>query len=427
MIAYKTFARFQTISTIKNIFRRVVAGKTIICVYIPELSASQKPLYLYGNMKNTYIRRHEGDYRATEADLRRFIRESDDNLDGALLADYTLADLNANSILAFKNIMDLRKPSSHYLAMDNLDFLTEMGVYRLDRTDGRKPKLTVAGLLFLGKLDAIQQKFPHFHLDYINQRGCRDGERWKDRVCTGDLNYANLNVFEFFRIVSEKLRATIEDPFELDENSVRKTPVELDTALREALANMLIHADYFDAETDIKVTVENYYYTFQNPGKMRVSIAQYFAGGTSSPRNNTLILYFRRMGISDRAGTGGKTILNFAVDNKFEKPEINTDMARTSLKIWVASPLKAHTELDNNTKRILEYIDQNRMGTMSQLRQATGMTAYQVHKAIKKLLALQLIITRGRGRATTYLWAPSVVERVDAADRLRDFIINNDF
>ena len=241
----------------ENIITHIVHDKTIISIYIPELSPSRKPLYLQNNPKYSYIRKNDGDYIASQEDLRRFIRNSVDNLDSELLENYLFADLNLNSILAFKNIIHLRNPSKNYLEMDNLEFLLEMGVFQIDRNDRRKPKLTVAGLLFLGKLSAIYQKFPSFHLEYINRRGSSNDERWKDRVCTGDLNYMDLNIFEFFHIVWEKLKASIEDPFELDENSSRKSSAELSTTLREALANMLIHADYFDAGNDLRVTVDN--------------------------------------------------------------------------------------------------------------------------------------------------------------------------
>lgn len=408
----------------QNITKYFIDGKTIIAIYIPELPSTRKPLYLRDNPKYSYIRKNDGDYLVTTEDLRRFIRNSHDNLDSELLENYTIDDLDSNSILAFKNIIHSRNPSRHYLEMDNLDFLLEMGAFQIDRNDHRKPKLTVAGLLFFGKLNAIYQKFPFFHLEYINKRGTSDKARWKDRVCTGDLNYINLNIFDFFRIVWEKLQSTIEDPFELDENSARKSPVELSTTLREALANMLIHADYFDEGNDIKITVDNYFYTFSNPGTMRISIAQFFTGGKSSPRNNTLITFFRRMGISDRAGSGGKAIYNFAKINKYAMPELTTDAEQTTLKIWVATPIVTHPEFDEDVKVVFEYINRNKLVNISQIMINTSLNKYQAHKAIKQLLEMRLITSTGKGRATKYLWAPSIIEKIDAVDELRNLIIN---
>lgn len=226
-------------------------------------------------------------------------------------------------------------------------------------------------------------------------------------------------------IVREKLRSTIEDPFELDDNSIRRSPVELETALRESLANMLIHADYFDDATDIKVIVEKYFYTFSNPGMMRVSIPQFFAGGKSLPRNDTLITFFRRMGISDRAGTGGKTILNFALTNKYQTPEIDTSLTSTTLKLWVATPKMSHPELDDEASAILDYINERKVASKSEIMKATGLSAYHVRKSLNTLIENNIISSSGKGRATVYTWSPSVIERVDAANKIRDLIIQN--
>ena len=54
--------------------------------------------------------------------------------------------------------------------MDNSEFLKSMGLFRIDRNDGRKWKLTLAGLLFLGTEEAILSRIPHFHLDYLNKK-----------------------------------------------------------------------------------------------------------------------------------------------------------------------------------------------------------------------------------------------------------------
>ncbi len=396
-------------------------GKKIISVYIPELPDNKKPLYLKGNPLNAYIRINEGDYKISENDLKRFMRNGQPDQDSDLLDDYILEDLDMDSVLSFKNILHARHPSKNYLAMDNLDFLQTIGAYQIDRRGGsRELKMTVACLLFFGKYNAIRQKFPHFHLEYLNHRNCQGKERWSDRVCTGDLEYAELNIFSFFQLLREKLRATINDKFELDQNSERKSSAELQEALREALANMLIHADYADGETDIKVTVEDLYYTFTNPGKMLVTASQFFMGGVSHPRNNTLITFFRQMGISDRAGTGGSTLLNFAKLNKFRAPEIETDLKHTVLKLWIAAPLDSHPEFDDNEQRIYKFLYTHKHGgSVAELEEATGLTKYQVRKILSQFIEQGIVTQTGRARATRYYCTPSIIERADIADKFR--------
>lgn len=405
----------------ENVHEHKIDGVTIISVYIRELSSNQKPLYLNGIISNAYIRKNEGDYKVTMDELRRFIRNSENDLDSELLDNYLLEDLNPDSVLSFKSIMHKRKPNCQYLTMDDLKFLTAMGIFRIDIEDNRKPKLTLAGLLFLGKLDAIIQRIPHFHMDYINRRGVAVN-RWRDRVSTGDSDYPNLNLFEFYQIVRQKLRITVEDKFELDEKSIRKPSSELDTALREALTNMIVHADYFDSETSLQVIVDNLYYTFLNPGKMKITQAEFFTGGNSVPRNNTLIQYFRLMGESERAGTGGREIIEIISKNKYRAPELITDFASTKLKLWCAAPADSYEDLSEHARLVLRFIDKKVNVTRNEIKKHTGLSDYYTYNAITELLNKNLINSYGKGRATRYQWSPSIIETFDMVNKMTDTI-----
>lgn len=398
-----------------------IDGRIVISVHIKELSVNQKPLYLNGNPLFAYIRRGDADCKITSADLRRFMRNADDNIDGELLENYGLEDLNPDSVLSFKNIMNNREPGKKFLSMENLDFLAEMGIFQVDRNDNRKLKLTLAGLLFLGKLDAINQKLPHFHLDYMNRRGSSIS-RWVDRVSTGDSDYPDLNLFEFYRIVREKLRLTVEDKFELDEKSVRKPPSELNKALREALANMIIHADYLDLETSLKVTVDNLYYTFTNPGTMKISTTQFFTGGQSKPRNNTLIQYFRRMGESERAGTGGKEIIDIVSKNKYRMPELTSTLEFTELKLWSVVPADSYTGISEQAQKVLKFIDKKVDVAFSEIMENVTLSKHYLRKALNELIDKKLIVRAGKGRATKYNWSLSMIETVDFANKISDSI-----
>lgn len=401
-----------------------IDGKKIISIYVREANITDKPVYLNGedNYKNVYIRKYEGDCRATPEEYRRFIRNTQDNIDGQLLNNYTIDDLDTNSVLEFKNIVNLRYPSRKYLEYDNFKFLLEMGIFQIDTDDNRVIKLTLAGLLFLGKYSSIIRRLPHFHLEYLNKR-CDETKRWKDRVSTGDLNYPDLNLFQFYKIVLEKLRATVDEPFELDEKCVRKTSDELEIALREALANTIIHADYLDAETNIAIVVDKLFYYFENPGTMKVSKEQFFAGGKSKPRNNILITFFRRIGASERAGSGGREIFYVIERNNFRDPELNTNLETTSLKLWCAAPEYAYTEYAEPVQSVLICIREHKIIQLKEIKAETQLSNYYIHKALKELLDNNLIGVTGEGRATRYFWKMSAVERVAQVQNITNIML----
>ncbi|MDQ9781081.1 hypothetical protein RF400_21245, partial [Acinetobacter baumannii] len=72
----------------------------------------------------------------------------------------------------------------------------------------------------------------------FDKRG--DNPRWIDRVASDDLSFQNLNLMNYFFLIMEKLRATIEEPFELEDNLIRKSSEKLLITLREAVINMII-------------------------------------------------------------------------------------------------------------------------------------------------------------------------------------------
>ena len=408
-----------------NICEHVIDGKTIISVYVPALKDEQKPLYLNSDLKFTYIRKADGDYKASMEDLRRLIRNSHDDIDSELLDEkkYTIEDLNLNSVLMFKNMLHQREPQKRFLEMNDLDFLKTVGVFRTDRDDERKIKLTLAGLLFLGKFEAITDRIPHFHLEYINRRG-KDSVRWSDRVSTGGAE--DLNLFEFHRIVLEKLRATVQEKFELDAMSVRKPESELNVALREALTNMIVHADYLDADHVVKIEVDDLYYIFSNAGHMKVTETQFFNGGQSVTRNPILFQFFRRLGYCERAGTGGKEIADvYQSINRYRFPDLEIAPNYTTLKLWCAVPAETYPELSQHAQEVFKIMDKNGNFKKSDIMRATGLSEYYVKEAIKELKSKNLILINGKGPATRYFCNISKIEKLNVADKLKSLLMNS--
>ena len=79
------------------------------------------------------------------------------------------------------------------------------------------------------------------------------------------------------------------------------TPVH--KALREVLANALIHTDYHGRRG---IVVEKHFrtITFSNPGTMRISKSVAVAGGTSDARNTAIFNIFALVDIGERSGMG---------------------------------------------------------------------------------------------------------------------------
>ena len=206
-------------------------------------------------------------------------------------------------------------------------------------------------------------------------------------------------------------------------DAIRKSKTELQVVLREALVNMLIHADYLDKDNPIRCEVHDLYYGFANPGTMKIPKDLFFVGNYSNPRNDILLSFFKKIGAAEREGGGGRTIYDFTLKNNFREPELDVDLQKTKLKIWTAFPKEAYTEFSQDVQDVLLYIRNNGYARMREIEKSTGLTNYSVRKAIKQLLENDLILIHGQGKATIYVWKHSKIENIAALEKMKSLLI----
>lgn len=119
--------------------------------------------------------------------------------------------------------------------------LSKLGGWRRDRKTGTEG-VTVAGLLMFGRDETLREGVPGYHVDYRERLSDDPAERWSDRL-TADGTWQP-NLFQFYLRVVQRLVADLKLPFQLDADLFRKGETEVHEAIREALVNALIHADY---------------------------------------------------------------------------------------------------------------------------------------------------------------------------------------
>lgn len=392
-------------------------GKTCIEITVPEAHIEEKPIYLNDNLSKTYIRRFSSDQLATNDEVASFMRNRSGNQDATTLDNYDIRDLNSVTISKYKDYLYQYTKDESIFDKSTSEFLTYIGAQTVDRNDGRKSKLTEAGLLFFGTEESIRSRFPHFHLDFFNRTG--DTERWIDRVSFGDLNYPNLNIFEFYLSVTEKLKALLLEPFELTDNMTRKSTGKLQEALREACINMLVHADYHNTLSTISINVYKMFYIFKNPGCLRVTKAAFVQGGQSNPRNNILATLFRKIGLSERAGSGGPVIFSLQSEYDFRLPQIETTLNETELKIWTVEPINSIENIDEESKMVYQVIVENPDITVSKLVEYTKFTRYRIYKIIEILENNELIMHTGETKNRKYQKSPSTLDKFIDLDNMR--------
>ena len=116
------------------------------------------------------------------------------------------------------------------------------------------------------------------------------------------------------------------------------TPVH--KALREALANCLVNADFYEPR-GVVIKLENHKLTIENPGYIRVGKKQILLGGISDPRNKGLMKMFNMIDIGERAGSGVSNIFNTWKDEGYEVPEIIEEFNPDRTKLILSFEKKA--------------------------------------------------------------------------------------
>lgn len=129
-----------------------------------------------------------------------------------------------------------------------------------------------------------------------------------------------------------KIIKNVKIPFVMEGgNRIDDTPIH--KALREALANCLINADYYGTR-GVVIKKDQDRIIFENPGYIRTDKEQ-MRRGESDSRNKTLMKMFNLINIGERSGSGVPNIFNTWNDQGWKEPVIEErfDPDRTTLTL----------------------------------------------------------------------------------------------
>ena len=384
----------------QDVHKYTIDGRFVIIICMKEAPESMKPIYTNGKYENTWIRTGDGDRKVTKEELAALMRNAQPGQDTLDADGFSMDDLDSDSVLAFKERVALRFPKKQYREMDNSDFLVEIGACSRVRPTGEL-KIKRGTLLFLGKVNSIKELFPHYHVDFFNHRG--DNPRWSDRISDDEPSDDEMNLFNFYRIVYEKIRLLLQSGFQLDVQQLRIPTSDFDETIRECLVNCLAHADYILGYPSTKIDVYDGWFRFANPGKMLVSKQQFWIGGDSRPRNEIIMKLFRLLGMSERQGFGGPLIYKTAMQNDYRRPEITSDIEHTEIKVWNIDLADSYPNLSEDEKSVLRFIAKsNRTPSIKNIKEAVGISDYATRKVVQSLEEFHLIRKIGSGPSTAY-------------------------
>ena len=197
--------------------------------------------------------------------------------------------------------------------------------------------------------------------------------------------------------------------------------MDVHDALSEAVANALVHANYY-GKRGIIIVKHGKKITISNPGTIRITKEEFYAGGNSDPRNPNLLKMFGFVNVGERAGSGVDKIMTAWEEQNWEKPvyDISLKAERVVLKLEVGqvryipgvADLRKEEKVESSEtvpiknekeRKIIEYIKLNGSITTKTVVEICG---YKTKAGARKLLEIMIqkgmIQKNGDGSATEY-------------------------
>ena len=295
---------------------------------LKRLGRNSKPLYP-DELSNVYSSNQNPDFSG------RIINES------------TLDDVNKLEVYSLKEKLKVRDSRSTLPDLEDNDFLRDL---QLTKYDGNVERLTVAGLLFVGKEKSIQRLLPQAEVIYLHY-SADNLEEYDARL---DMKLPLINVIDK---LTERIRAY--SKIENIQVGLFRLEVEdfPEKVFQEALLNALSHRDY---QSNAAVYVKQYpdRIVIENPGGFLDGITENnIITHPSVPRNKLIAETLQNLKYVQRTGQGVDIIFKEMISMGKPYPKYKSFNDAVSLTIFSTIDhtefIKFVTEVQEKNSRIM--------------------------------------------------------------------------
>lgn len=334
-------------------------GYPILVINVPQAQYTDRPVFLNHNpFGNTYIRNNEGDYLCSDDEVRIMFADAQalqHPYDSDILPNFTMDDIDIASVRAYRQRFSLRRPSHPWNEIDDMAFLTKINAYSSDRKT-KEEGFTRAGILMFGKYASITDRYcaPWYFPDYQEWFGEDESQRWTDRIYPDSTWEPNL--YQFFHRVYTQAAKSLPTKFAL-KGIERIDDTSAHVALREALVNTLVHCNYAIRGNILVKRISNGF-IMRNPGRMLVSVADFYEGSHSTCRNPLIQNMFSLLGYGEHAGSGADIIVKGWMSYNWDRPTIveSVHPEETTLSMMMG---QFHVKVVSNEMNVPSHVPSN--------------------------------------------------------------------
>ena len=260
-----------------DISDQTVDGHAVVVARVAECPASDKPCRVTSTRK-AYLRGHDGDYQLSELEEQGFLRSREaPSADRQVVPGTGIADLNPDLVGAWTGQVRARRPALAAFSGD--DLLHKAGIL------AATGELTRAGLLALGT-------YPQEYLPQLVVRAAnlRDPD---PRVRASNITTLDGPIPTLLTAAMAWLRTNLPTAVvESSDGSVRNVPQFPLEALRELVANALVHRDLsaWSEGMAVELRLDEHTLVLTNPGGLYgITVDRLGSDHVTSARNGRLV------------------------------------------------------------------------------------------------------------------------------------------
>ncbi len=371
-----------------------ISGKDILAVYIPECRNRTKPYHIkkYGMDRGAYIRDGTTDRRMTREEVQDYVRNAQtDDFDGHCADDVSVEDLDMDKIKSFLQ-ESANKTGRTFNKLDD-SVLKNIGV--INASDDASIKATIAGYLIFAK-ERPQNKlqFERYKIRCVRYKGSGVSSDIIDKAdIIGTLD-EQIDAMEAFVLRNIKMSAKIVGTKRVERYEY---PQE---AIREIVANAVIHRDYRITETYTQINIFEDRIEVFNPGNLPPGVTIENIKDAQESRNRIIAARLNEMDYLEEYGRG----IDIVFDKMREWGLLPPIFKNTSNSFKVILPSEKLSQLNDRQLEIWQYlIDQQKItrndieNMLSHVPQAT------VSSDLLKMQGIGLVLKQGQSKSTYYV------------------------
>ena len=367
---FLTTLRWEKFNTKVSVVSRkyTIQQKNLLAFYIQK--STQKPIYFWSSIKNSFIRSWSGDQRATESERAYMLRENSyTQKESEWIDEDRQKVLDAEHLREYRTLFKYSNQWHHMNQFSDEDFFERLWIYK----DG---KTNYAWVIALGNELSWTRYLYAAKIDYVQVP-------WTEY---GSMPYTYRYIIESWVIhgfyqIHDKLMKFVDVPHKILRSGMRdENPAQI-LALREALVNLCIHTDYFH-NSSARIRVFSDRIELYNPWALPKDPDEMMKTWYSNPRNKIVAKLFRYIDLSEILGSWFVKMNGWK--EWYNKPPVvqqNFDSYTIvfPLGVWIEK------SSEKSSEKILQMMKDNQNVTIAELSSAVWISTRAIEKNIKKL------------------------------------------